>query len=786
MLKPGLRGGAEKTCRAVDTPGCESILEAILGFGLSQLWSIISGTWNALFLAAPFVLFGLVIAGVLHVLLSRRSVERWLGGPGLMAVATAACFGVPLPICSCGVVPVSIELKRKGASRPANLSFLITTPESSADAVLLTWGMFGWVMAVVRPLASFLTGLVAGILAIAFPEDDADAPAAAGEAFSEHDRIHVDESHVVGPRAFVQSLIAWVKETWRRPLRREEIVEPAIATDDPAPGEPHPFPKIVRDIVRYAFVDLADDIVFWLVFGLVLTGVISTFVPDDLAARGLGAGIAPMLVLMAVGIPLYMCAVASTPVAAALVSKGVSPGAALVFLLTGPATNAATIVLLSRHFGRRFVNIYLASIAFTAVAAGLALDAALAVTGYTIPIRLAAEPGGAIGVLQWACALFLSLLILWRFRRGALRRGLSDLRNNLEGLFGFTPDPARASESRSEFWCLRRRRFAVWAVAVVCVAYPLSGFYVVPPDSTGYGFVFGKLVSPDRPPGLHYNPPVPFGRADVWRTGYPRKTDIGFRTDLSLLANRRELMRFANPGQWHSPVAAMNTVGDETSSIAGDENLIDISMTIHYDLSDPYRFFYAVGKDSDVVSLYSQAAAREYVAVHSLEELLTTAREDMQAFIARDVQDRLDAVRAGVRVSGVHIVDIHPPQDAVFAFRDVSSAREDRETRIHEAYERLADEVPKARGEAALTLARAQSAADSARLEAKGRAEGFTAMASSYGTERVGLALELWLERSEKLLSGREKYVLPADAEQSGVVLWRDTPSVLPPEGKSP
>lgn len=753
------------------------------GEPLNIVASIARETWNAFFFASPFILIGLAAAGLLHVLISRRTVERWMGGRGLLAVGTAACFGIPLPICSCGVVPVAIEMKKKGASRPATLSLLITTPESDVDTIFITWGMLGWVMAIVRPIATFLTGVIAGILAIAFPgrDDEPSTPETSDGPFPNPTHDHWPEDHVVGFRGLARSIRDWAIEIWRRPLRPDGVAQP-VAT----PRESRPLGRVLRDIGHHAFVEMLDDIAFWLVIGLVLAGAISTLAPPDLASAGLGRGLAPMLLLMVIGIPMYVCASASTPVAAALVAKGVSPGAALVFLLTGPATNAATVVLLLRHFGRSFVRIYLFSIAFTALLCGIVLDYVVAAAGITITGRLSTEASGVTGFLQWICVLALGALLVWRFWKGALRQGWRDTRNNFESLLGFVPGARDMEIERRAFWARTRRRFARVGGALVLAVWLLSGFYVVPADSLGYGFVFGRLVAPDRAPGLHYAPPAPIGRADVWRVLYPRKTDVGFRTDLTLLANRRELTRFANPGQWHSPVAAMNVVGEETTAIAGDENLVDVSLSVHYGLSNPRDYFYRLEKDRDVISLYAQSAAREYIAVHELDTLLTTGRADLEAFVQTNLQARLDLVNAGVRIDSIHLVDIHPPQDAVFAFRDVSSAREDRSTRIHEAHERLAAEVPRARGQAALDVARAAAQAATAKTTASGRATGFAATASAYLAGKDVLRHLLRLEATERVLAGREIFVVPGAVKGRDVIVWRETPGVLPASGAKP
>lgn len=587
---------------------------------------VASGVWEIFFLSAPFILLGLFLAGLLHVLLPQRTVVRWMGGQGLAAAVRAALLGIPLPICSCGIVPVAIALRRKGASRPATLSFLISTPESDVDAVALTWGLFGPLMALVRLVAAFLTSLVAAVLAIAFPpapgERDAEEAAAAptpedGHNHSSHSHSHphdhshdLEEDGTIHWRELLASFRVWFRRTVFEPGPRQEA--PAA---EPAP---RPFAEIVRAVGQRAFVEFVDDIVFWLALGLLAAGLIDALVPPELLA-GLGRSLVPMLILLVLGVGMYICASASTPIAAALVAKGVSPGAALVFLLTGPATNAATLVLLTRHFGPRFVRIYLGSIAGTALACGLALDAFLGAAGLSIVPRLASEATGVSAFFQLLCALVLLALMVWRLAAGAARLGLSELADNLGGVRRLLRLDRPLSPGAA-------RGLARIGAATAVAAWLLSGLTIVPTDSLGYGVLFGRVVRRDLSPGLHWMPPRPIGRIDLWRTRYARKADVGFQTQLQLVQDRALLSRNADPSAWHSPVAAMNTDPQRASYLAGDEYLLEMSFTVHFALANPYAFFYRLDKEQDVVGLYAEAAARELVATRPLDRLLTTGR----------------------------------------------------------------------------------------------------------------------------------------------------------------
>lgn len=730
-------------------------MELLLAIGVETL--------RTLYLAAPFLLLGLVVAGFLHVLLPTATIQRFLGRPGMGGVTWAAAIGVPLPVCSCGVVPITVEMRRKGASQPASLSFLTTTPESSIDSILFTWGLMGPVMAIARPIAAFFTAVLGGALAIAYlPEDEPDPEVPEGHCGcepvgptdgDEHDHEHKHE-HGSTPESLAV-LRAW----WR--ARRGQ------GGDGDGSSGPGLWRGVVKPALRYGFGELLDDLAFWLILGVLLAGVLGALVPADLEERGLGVGIFPMLLLLAVGVPLYMCASASTPIAAALLAKGVSPGAALVFLLAGPATNAATVVLLAKTFGRRFVQIYLVSVVAGALGAGLALDFLVARLGLEIMAPILETGTSAFAPIEWASLVILVVLLALSLWRGSGRTGWNELRESFGRLLPSAP--------------IARRRAVLGAglagLVLAVLIWAATGLTTVPPGSHGYGFLFGQLVRPDMPPGgPYFLPPEPFGRWEIRRTGYPRKSDIGFRTDLELLAMRRKLAQAADPDEWHSPVAAMNVKPRQASFLTADENLVDLSFTVHYGLSDPSAFFYGLDHENDVVGLYAEAAAREYLAGHLLENLLTVGRQKIEVAVETGLAERLARIDAGVRVIAVRIVDIHPPSGAVYAFRDVSSAREDRETRIHRARETGARELPRARAEGTRIRTAAEATASAAHHEAEGRAEAFSAEASSIDAARDILLHFLWLESAERALAGREKYIVPGDTPGGRVTLWQNPP----------
>lgn len=284
---------------------------------------ILTATWQVLVLMAPYLLLGFGMAGVVFVALPADWVRRHMGGSGLWQVVKAALFGVPLPLCSCGVLPVAFSLRRHGASRGATASFLACTPQTGVDSIAATYALLGPVLAVFRVVAALVSGLLAGsLVAAAYPHD---AP---------------------------------------EPVKADPLVA--------GPGRPDP---AWQRMLRHAFVTLPRDVSRALLLGILVSGVVTACVPAGFFQGHLASGWAGYGMAMVIGIPLYVCSTASIPLAASLIQLGASPGAAMVFLIAGPATNTATVVAMWRHIGRLGTVFYLLAIAVTSAAAGWALDA---------------------------------------------------------------------------------------------------------------------------------------------------------------------------------------------------------------------------------------------------------------------------------------------------------------------------------------------------------------------------------------------------------------------------
>lgn len=337
-------------------------------------------SWHIFTDAAPYVIFGFLAAGLLRAVLPDEAIARHLGGRSTAAVVKASLLGIPLPLCSCGVIPAAIGLRRQGAGRGPSAAFLVSTPESGVDSIAITWALLDPVMTIVRPLAAFITGTVTGILINHLPEEANDLTA----------------------------------------LARSD--QPTCCPTSAGEARPSLVSR-VKDGLAYAFGELLKDIGSWLMLGVMVAGLVATLVPDGLFATAFANEALSLLLMLLVGIPLYICASASTPIAAALVLKGLSPGAALVFLLAGPATNAATLTVVARFWGRRATLVYLASIAGCSLVLGWLVNRFYAWAG--IDISRWVHPSSADALSGWGVLSAIVLLGLILRAHCAARRAVS-------------------------------------------------------------------------------------------------------------------------------------------------------------------------------------------------------------------------------------------------------------------------------------------------------------------------------------------------------------------------
>lgn len=269
-----------------------------------------------------YMMIGLLLVGVLNIFMKREWIAKHLGGAGVWQCVKASILGVPLPLCSCGVVPTGLYLREKGASKASAVSFLISTPQTGADSIIATYGLMGPLFAWYRPLAAFISGVIGGIAVKIFNKEE---PAS----------------------------------------NKEEIIEEEIK----------PLKQRTIDSIKYIFGEFIDDISVHFVIGLIVAALIAVLIPADfLMSIGLGSGIISMLLMIALGAPMYICSTSSIPIAVMLMAKGLSPGAAFVFLFMGPFTNAASLIMISKKFGKKTTITYFVSSALAAIGFGLLLD----------------------------------------------------------------------------------------------------------------------------------------------------------------------------------------------------------------------------------------------------------------------------------------------------------------------------------------------------------------------------------------------------------------------------
>jgi uncharacterized protein len=287
----------------------------IYGFG-KELFIILSEM-------APYLLLGFAFAGLLHLLFPKKRVRKYMGQNTFRSIFNASLLGVPLPLCSCGVIPTGISFYKHGASKASTVSFLISTPQTGVDSIFVTYSMLGLPFAIIRPIVAFITGLFGGII-----------------------------------------------------TKKIDPEKPEIQKDNNGTGDELPagFIPRVKEMFRYSFVEFLQDISNWLIIGLLIAALISIVIPDDFFADKIPNDFLGMLIILVISIPVYICATASVPVAAVLMLKGLSPGAALVLLMAGPATNAATITMIGKILGKKSLIGYLGAIITGALLSGLLID----------------------------------------------------------------------------------------------------------------------------------------------------------------------------------------------------------------------------------------------------------------------------------------------------------------------------------------------------------------------------------------------------------------------------
>ena len=350
--------------------------------------------WQLSQAMAPYILFGLMFAGILHELVPESIVTKHLGKDNVSSVVKSTLFGIPLPVCSCGVIPLATSIKKSGASKGATLSFLISTPITGVDSIMATYGIFGWIFTLYRALTSMIIAMIAGILTNIFDKEEEKAP-------------HTFSAGVSPTFSTAKPVGGTVLNTVKEEATSCCSTEGSCCSSDSSEKKKFSFSAAMR----YAFVTLLGDIAKPLFWGLLLGALITVAIPDNLAEVLQGNAWLSYLVVILIAVPMYVCATASLPIAAGLMLSGVSAGAAFVFLSAGPATNTVTIGVVKKMLGSKSLVIYLGSIIVGSIVFGLGLDYIFDISNIN-PTSLVHmdEEGGIIAVLS---SVILWGLVLW-------------------------------------------------------------------------------------------------------------------------------------------------------------------------------------------------------------------------------------------------------------------------------------------------------------------------------------------------------------------------------------
>ena len=356
-----------------------------------MLMTLLNGFWDLVIESAPWLLLGYLLAGIIRQVIPGSWVETQLATPGVASVVKGAVIGAPLPLCSCGVIPTALAIRKSGASKGATASFLVATPETGVDSISYSYAILGPLFAIVRPIGALLSAITAGLLVRAMDSDDnlVDEQQLGGCCGAE--KTEPDQSACCNDE-------------------KAESMESGCCSAEKVQSVQMGLGKKLVSALQYGYGRMISDTAKWLTIGLIAATFITTFVPESFFLQW-GDGLLAMVIMVIIGLPMYICATASTPVAASLLFAGISPGAALVFMLTGPATNIATMGVIKEQLGNRSLIAYLIGVIFMAILCGLTLDLAVSVFGWSLQLQVI-EDGTSWPFWRQLAAVALSLLVL--------------------------------------------------------------------------------------------------------------------------------------------------------------------------------------------------------------------------------------------------------------------------------------------------------------------------------------------------------------------------------------
>ena len=720
------------------------------------LLQILQEIWTIFKEASVFLLFGYLIGTLVALWIPAKAILKYLGAGKIKSVIWASLIGVPMPLCSCGVVPTALSLKKQGANKGATVSFLISTPEMDVDTIFFSYALMDPIMATVRPIAAFFTAIVAGIATNIWGDRKQDAPPPVPPPIS-HDHAHdIAENPISTPDPLPRSVEA--------PPKLETLLEsPEIAPN-------HWAQKFYN-----TFLQLVDDTSYWIVFGVFLSGIIAALLPASVIEKYLSGGFTTMLLMLLIGIPIYTCATASTPIAATLVLKGLNPGAALVFLLAGPATNLGTIVVLLKFLGRRVVALYLGAIVVMSLLAGYIVNWIYWSSGLDPRVTFGASTSIIPERVKVLVAIGMICLFIYSMRRTQVPEEWIHLRDWLDSLTGIR---------------LTSLRIKVGTLVTLVALYLYSGFIIVQPGEIGVKLRFGRMVAPDLPSGLHYHLPWPVEKIERVPKDPVRRVEIGFRTGRTS-TDKQSLVQPLTVAGPSNPIpraitstaiwAEQQKVEEESFLLTGDENIVDLNLTVQYKVKDPVQYAYKINEPDRLVRSITLSGLREIVGQMGVDSVLTTERGNIEREVRRILQNALDVYGAGIDVLFVQLLSVDAPREVHTAFRDVASAQEDKIHIINRALTFAEESLNLARGDAANTIQSALAFKEEKILKAQGDAEAFTLRNQAYQVSPELNQFRLYIETMETVLPKVQKTLRPGPPYVKDVDLWMTRPLAQEP-----
>ena len=693
-----------------------------LSSAVDILWRIVLEIASVFYESSVFILLGFALAGILHEFVPIKLVARRLGKPGFKSIFWATALGAPLPLCSCGVLPTAAALRRKGASKPAVASFIVSVPETGVDSIAVSYGLMGPVMAIYRPIVAVITATAAGIATLFITRDEKDEIDENDLLEIEHhghDHDHHHHHHHHHDLDDDDHSHSGDKKTARKTNKTHRARQ----------SRRQRWGMRIGRMTSYGFRTIVDEVAFWIVAGLTVTGILMALLPEDFfsSALGLDSGIVPMLVMAVIGVPLYTCASMSTPIAAGLVVTGLSPGAALVFLLAGPATSIASLTIVGKLLGRRSMVAYLLSIIVIAIAAGLLLDQIAGEQIREATVSTFESPDSQFEqTFKILCALIFFVLFVDSLGRKSYREPINDIRE--QGMLLY-----------AGIRHIKRLGYVLAAALFIVVTIPAMTLRVGP-GQQGIIMRFGEVIKEDLQPGLYAHYP--------WPIDSVRLVDTATIRDMYISRSTQEYL-------------------------TSDENIIALTSVIQYRVNDSYAFEFGGEKSVSLLgNLASRILVREILS-RPIDEIYTTQRSDVEDAYRAKLAEDFAGLGQGLELVDARLEHVHAPDAVHNAFRDVSSALEDRQRAIFEADGQAIQSVTDARGLHAESISIAEGEAQARVRIAEGLASSFIPQAKEFREQPDIGRYRLRMEAVERSFIRPNKYLNTVPGSQ-GVDLWID------------